>query len=483
MRIRKLKWKITVAYSVLIFVTMTALGVRLLMAMESYYEEELKEGLKGHAYLVKMVLEEELTRGKPVEALPDISEQLAKRIHARIELFGPQRQLLSRSVDEGSYAQLKRLRSGVGCAVCHLEVRQMSASFSVPVSIQKNGKTVVTAKVSTSLAGVKRVGSKVRRMVILTLVVTLLLAILIGSILADSIAKPIVEMSKVSQRIAEGHLDQRAKVSSKDEVGLLAENFNRMVSRLESMVLRLSEEAKRRRDFVSVVSHQLRTPVTAILTTTEALLSGGKDDPEVAGEFLDSLAQQSERLSKLLDDLLSMSKAEVSKFEPSQVKVSLRDCVNRVVKEMTPIAERKNIRISVRVPDWLTVAADPQHLEQVLANLIDNAIKYSPKGGSVTISAQEVEQWVSVSVKDTGMGIDERDLPHIFDRFYRGEQARELEPKGTGLGLSIVKEIIEAYGGKVSVDSQPGKGSRFVVHLPKGDRMPDTQPMPSEPAP
>ncbi len=486
MTIRRLKWKIMAAYTVLIFVTMTVLGVRLLVTMERYYEEEVEEGLRGHAYLVKAVLEEELASGKPFETLSDISEELVKRIQARIELFSPQRQLLSRSANEGleekDYVQLKRLKSGLGCAVCHLEVGQRSASFSVPVSIEKNGKTVAIAKVSASLAGVKRVGSKVRRMVILTLAVTLLLAVLIGARLADSIAKPIVEMSEVSQRIAEGHLDQRVKASSKDEVGLLAENFNRMISRLQSMMLRLSEEAKRREDFVSDISHQLRTPVTAILTTTEALLSGGKDDPEVAQQFLDSLAQQSEQLSKLLDGLLSMSRLGMDKIKPSQAKVSLHNCVNRVVKQMAPIAERKGIRISIEVPDRLTVAAGLQHLEQVFANLIDNAIKYSPDGGWVTISAQETGQWVSVSVKDTGVGIDERDLPHILDRFYRGEQARQLEPKGSGLGLSIVKEIVEAYGGKVSVDSQPGKGSRFVVHLPKGDYSSDTQPMPSKSA-
>jgi len=226
---------------------------------------------------------------------------------------------------------------------------------------------------------------------------------------------------------------------------------------------------KVRRDFVANVSHELRTPVTIIKGYAEALLSDAvKTEPKHADRFIGIINTHAKRLASLIKDLLALSELESRDLTINLAPFPISGIVRRACLLLEDKARSKAITIDLRnVEDMPPVMADPGRLEQVLVNLLDNAIKYTPDQGSVTISATVSENLVQVAVADTGVGIPPTDLPRIFERFYRVDPARGREQGGTGLGLAIVKHIIQLHGGNIAVESTPGKGSTFTFNLKK----------------
>ena len=225
---------------------------------------------------------------------------------------------------------------------------------------------------------------------------------------------------------------------------------------------------KIRKDFVANVSHELRTPLTSIKGYVEALLDGGKDDPDTAVNFLGIILKQSDRLNLILEDLLELSKIESGRVSFKEDPLDLRSLIERTLSMIKPLADKKGHRLVSRIDDRLPpIAGDEGRLAQVLTNLLDNAVKYTPEQGTITVAARSLpDQTVEFTVTDTGLGIPEQDRPRVFERFYRVDKARSRELGGTGLGLAIVKHIVEGHGGQVWVEAHPPQGSRFVVRLP-----------------
>ncbi len=231
---------------------------------------------------------------------------------------------------------------------------------------------------------------------------------------------------------------------------------------------------KVRKDFVANVSHELRTPLTSIKGYVEALLDGAKEDPSQADRFLHIILTQTDRLNLILEDLLQLSQMESGEVRFKREPVSLQSVVDRTFLLMKPLAEKKGHALTVALPSTLPpVLGDEGRLVQVLTNLLDNAIKYTPEGGTIQIAGRTPSEpgsakvpLVEFSVSDTGLGIPEPDRPRVFERFYRVDKARSRELGGTGLGLAIVKHIVEGHGGRVWIEGQVPQGSRVVVQLP-----------------
>jgi two-component system phosphate regulon sensor histidine kinase PhoR len=226
---------------------------------------------------------------------------------------------------------------------------------------------------------------------------------------------------------------------------------------------------KVRRDFVANVSHELRTPVAVIKGYAETLISDGLTmDPEKVVHFSEIIHNHAERLASLISDLLTLSQLESGKLEMNMQPAKIQGAVNRACTMLESKAVEKEITIIQEIgPEIPAAQADIGRLEQVFINLLDNAIKYTPQNGVITVSVKDLETMIKVDVKDTGIGIPAKDLPRIFERFYRVDAARSREMGGTGLGLSIVKHIVQAHGGTVSVESSPGRGSIFSFSLKK----------------
>jgi len=222
-----------------------------------------------------------------------------------------------------------------------------------------------------------------------------------------------------------------------------------------------------RRDFVANVSHEFKTPLTAIQGFAETLLAGAMDDPQHRVRFLQIILEHSRRLARLTDDLLELSKMDADRLALEVDRLSASQLVQSCVETTQRVANEKHLRFSINLPQCLPdVAADRRRIAEVLQNLLDNAIQYTPSGGEIVVSASAGGQEVTFTVSDTGIGIPQVDQPRIFERFYRVDVARSREVGGTGLGLSIAKHLVEAHGGRIWVESEVGRGSQFHFTVP-----------------
>ncbi|MBB5324517.1 two-component system phosphate regulon sensor histidine kinase PhoR [Anoxybacillus tepidamans] len=232
-------------------------------------------------------------------------------------------------------------------------------------------------------------------------------------------------------------------------------------------ITELKKLEQMRKDFVANVSHELKTPITSIKGFAETLLDGAMKDERALEHFLSIILKESERLQSLIQDLLDLSKMEQQGFQLHIENVNMTQLLEELIVMFNGKAEEKNIELQLNASKPVYVAGDSNRLKQIFINLITNALTYTPKDGSVEVHVEEQSDEVLVHVKDTGIGIEAKEIPRIFERFYRVDKARSRNSGGTGLGLAIVKHLVEAHHGYITVKSRVGKGTTFTVHFPK----------------
>src|SRR5574340_315178 len=302
-------------------------------------------------------------------------------------------------------------------------------------------------------------------------VVAVVVSIILAVFIATRLTTPIRRLTQASRALAEGHFDARvpeAAGSGSPEVAELGVAFNRMAARLQESIDLIRTDRDRSRDFVADVSHELRTPLAALRTFNELLREGAADDPATRAEFLESSRVQIERLDWLAQNLLDLSKLDSGLVALDLRPDDLRATVEDALEQAQPAAARRRITLRAELPSRpLQQRHDPQRLAQVLGNLIGNALKFTPPGGSVVVSLRATPPGAELQVSDSGVGIDPAELPHVFERFYRGTRSGEVRAAGSGLGLSIVRSIVEMHGGRVAIESRPGSGTRVTVDLPR----------------
>jgi signal transduction histidine kinase len=283
------------------------------------------------------------------------------------------------------------------------------------------------------------------------------IALVIARWVARGMTQPLRDMAQAAHRMETGDYSQRVTTQSRDEVGQLAVAFNRMSSELESL-------ERLRRELIANVSHELKTPISALRAHLENLLDGvERPDPET----LQIMLAQSERLGRLVDQLLDLSQLESGDVPLERGRVELAPLVAEVLSEIEVARPDRGVRLADAVPEDIPpVFADRERVHQVLFNLLDNAVRFTPAGGRVTVSASRHDGSVDVAVADTGPGISAEDLSRVFERFYRVDRSRSRDDGGTGIGLAIARSVVEAHGGRIWVESEPGRGSTFTFELP-----------------
>ena len=304
----------------------------------------------------------------------------------------------------------------------------------------------------------------------------LALSVVVSTAMARRFTTPLRRLTEASRGLAEGDLSRRVPPShvraGSSELAELAVQFNAMADRLEESVEIIRRDRDRSRDFLADVSHELRTPLAALRTFNELLREGAADDPVARVEFLESSGQQIERLDWLAQNLLELSKLDSGLVLLDLRPDDLRAAVESAVEQNGSAAERRGVALTLNLPSApIRIRHDPQRIGQVVANLVANAVKFTGRGGSVAIDLAATTDGARIDVADTGVGIDASELPHIFERFYRGSRANEARGSGSGLGLAIVHSIVDMHGGRVVVESRVGSGSRFTVTLPRDPRL------------
>ena len=299
--------------------------------------------------------------------------------------------------------------------------------------------------------------SSINRTLLLVAVVAGLGAVLLILGFSRRILAPVEAVTAAVRSMAAGDLSQRVEVATEDEIGDLARAFNSMadgLARLEQL----------RRNMVTDVAHELRTPLTNIRGYLDAL-QDGIVEPE--RHVIDSLHEEALLLSHLVDDLQDLSLAEAGQLRLERLPVVLADVVDRAIGAFGSRAEVEGIALHATLPEEpVLVDVDPQRVGQVLRNLLENGLTHTPPGGQIDISARAGDEWVEVDVRDTGAGIAIEDLPCVFERFYRADKSRSRTTGGAGLGLAIARQLVEAHGGRIGVESEPGQGTRFTFTLP-----------------
>ncbi len=306
--------------------------------------------------------------------------------------------------------------------------------------------------------------SSFNRSLALSVIVALALALLLSVFFSQHLVRPLQTLAQAARDVTKGNLSRRVQISARDEVGDLGAAFNQMAATLE-------EDERLRRDLMANIAHELRTPLSVIRGSLEAFIDGVYDFTD---ENITSVYQETILLERLIDDLRELSLAEAGKLRLEEQQFTPEILISETANFFQAAAQAKKITLTTQVePQLPTLKGDFQRLKQVLYNLLSNALRYTPANGHIEMTVKRLwgaQGRIAISVHDSGPGIPSQDLPHIFDRFYRGDTSRTRTTGGSGLGLAIAKEIVEAHGGRIWAESRPGEGTTFTFTLPLPQR-------------
>ena len=284
-----------------------------------------------------------------------------------------------------------------------------------------------------------------------------LVALLLGILLSRTLTRPIRELTEATHAVADGELGRQVTVHSKDEMGELASSFNKMSTDL-------ARSSNARKQMTADIAHELRTPLSLILGHAEAFHDGVLPPTK---ENFEIIRDEAERLEKLVEDLRTLSLADAGELSINLQEVLPQKLLRDIQATYQHIASRKNVKIRLEASsETPMLQIDPGRMTQVLTNIFDNALRHTPEGGQITLSAQKVDNGVQLSIQDSGPGIEGEDTNRIFERFYRTDSARHRDGGGSGLGLAIAKSIVEMHQGQIWAESKPGQGLKIIIRFP-----------------
>lgn len=317
----------------------------------------------------------------------------------------------------------------------------------------------------------QELGSDLFNIILKALAVGLVISVGLSLLLSKTLVTPIQELTRAAEAVAGGDFSHKVSNQSEDEIGVLTRTFSDMAGQLEDTLDDLKKSEQTRREFVANVSHELRTPITSIRSYAETLDEDPAMDADTRHRFLDVIVNESDRMAKIVQDLLTLSRFDAGRigfsFEQFSFEKSVRDVYAATRIEAQNHRHEFTLEFLTPLPE---IWGDRARIEQVLINMISNAIKYTKDGGRIRMTAGQKGDTVWCTVKDNGIGIPKEDVSRIFDRFYRVDKARSRESGGTGLGLSIAREIVVRHGGNIAVQSAPGRGTAITVTLPVGGK-------------
>jgi signal transduction histidine kinase len=398
-----------------------------------------------------------------LSALANTSLQLGTQLDTRVRLLNMQGRVLVDSAQSGTGAELPTdpivARALQGQYASRLDTTTDPTTLAVALPALVDGQIVGVAYLTQSLRDVTIVLNDLGMRLLLSTLIALALSVLVSWWLSRRITRPVQQLTTAADAVAQGDFDQTVQVNSRDELGRLGQTFNDMTTRLQAA-------RQMQIDFVADVSHELRTPLTSIKGTIETLRDGAVNDLDVRDRFLETVETETDRLIRLVNDLLVLSRADSAALNLSRKPTDVSKLVQAVADRVAEQAQVLDLTFRIAIdPDVPSAWADADRIEQVLRNLMDNAIKYSRPGGSITLRVSTtLHRLVLVQVIDEGIGIPTDQLPRVGERFYRADKARARG--GHGLGLAIAQSLIHAHGGELWLDSTEGVGTTASFTLP-----------------
>ena len=399
--------------------------------------------------------------------LSDASLQLSSQLNTRIRIVDAHGTVLVDSqgaeggADLTSDPLVAQALLGQYASQTGADGSETAPAMSVALPVLVEGRLAGVVYLSQPLRDVTAVLHDLRTRWLLSTAIALALSGVVGLLLSGAIVHPLRRLTAAAGAVARGQLDEQVPVRSRDELGRLSQAFNDMTARLQAA-------RQMQTDFVANVSHELRTPLTSIKGLVETLRQGAMDDPQVRDHFLETMESETDRLIRLVKDLLLLSHADSAALNLECEELDLAQLAQATICRLATQAEARGLALQVKAsPDCPPAWADPDRIEQVLVNLLDNALKYSRPGGTVIVRVSAgPERTVQVQVRDEGIGIPPEHLERIGQRFYRADKARSRSEGGSGLGLAIARALVEAHGGRLWLESHKGQGTLATFTLP-----------------
>lgn len=338
-------------------------------------------------------------------------------------------------------------------------VDEETLEHSIPIEVEEQtvGYLVVERPPGKKDAMQDEFGRRIDFSLLLTTAGTVILAFLFGAVISRTITKPIRELTSATHAMAQGKLGQKVTVRSRDEIGKLAESFNKMNDDL-------AKSLNLRKQMTADIAHELRTPLSLIMGHAEGVHDGVLQPTR---ENFEIIREEAERLEKLVNDLRTLSLADAGELSLEFQTVDVNKLLGDIkIRYMAPFQKKRIILDLVPDPGILTADLDPVRFSQVLMNILDNALHHTPEEGRVLINTKKVNDQIQISIQDSGDGVTPAEASHLFDRFYRADEARNRNDGGSGLGLAIAKSIVEIHHGRIWAESEKGKGLKTMVEIP-----------------
>jgi signal transduction histidine kinase len=495
-----LRQRLMLSHLVVILLAMGLVALTLLSFLENYFLRSTEDSLIAQArFTVQTLIPNALTAGPQVVTQSPLSNaiqqqagnlnlqttpltptasalnsmdlsgmattslQLGTQLDTRVRLLNLQGAVLVDSAPSAAITDLQNdplvARARQGQYASRIDTTSEAPTVVVAMPVLVDGQAIGVAYLSQSLRDVLTVLNDLRSRLLLSTLIALALSVFVGWWLSRRITRPVQQLTTAAEAVAEGHFDQAVQIQSRDELGRLGQTFNDMTTRLQAA-------RQMQVDFVADVSHELRTPLTSIKGTIETLREGAVNDLDVRDRFLETVETETDRLIRLVNDLLVLSRADSAALNLSRKPTDVGQLVQAVADRLAEQARALDLALRTEIdPDVPLAWADADRIEQVLRNLMDNAIKYSRPGGSITLRVSTApERLVLVQVIDQGIGIPTAELPRVGERFYRVDKARARG--GHGLGLAIAQSLVRAHGGELWLESEEGVGTTARFTLP-----------------
>jgi len=471
---RKIIWKFFGAFVFLTLIVVFVLYFFVSLKLQDNFELKISEKLQSNAVLVGDILTGDLLENKN-EDIQRKTETLAEKLGLRITVVDMQGEVLGDSDENPSLMErhqnrpeiIKAVEKGFGQSTRFSDTLNYNMKY-VAVRVDNSGNTLGVVRFALPLSEVQLQIQLIYRVVLLGAIVAVVIAFTVAYLLSRSITFPISRMQEVARLIAKGDFSRKVTIKSKDELGELAKSLNIMAAELQQKIENLKRMDMVRTDFVANVSHELKTPLTLIKGYIETLEGRAINDTEKARKFISIIKEHANRLENIIEDLLSLSELELSKDCLSKTEFDLKKLLDEVTLSFGYALDSKRHVLSIEQQgDDFRINADRDKIEQVIVNLIDNAVKYTNEAGRINILLHEHQNDITVTIGDNGIGIPKEDVDRVFERFYRVDKARSRELGGTGLGLGIAKHIILAHNGQISIESRINEGTKVLVKLPK----------------
>lgn len=473
---RRLDVRFVAALAGVALIGLVASGLALTQFLPGYFtrqaEAQLRSAVLAAGSLAKIAMEEDpaaatVRERREPELLQPAAQSAARLLGATVEFRNPDgsRAAYAEPTNE---AELRAQGLSPDPGLARQEVTQ-PVQLPQPEPPLTGPEALLNLRIVASEPYTRRIETleQVNGTLFAAGVIALLVSTIVGILAARRLARPIRRLQTAAGRISAGDLGERVPPSGIEELDVLGGQFNVMAARLGRTLAMLEADRDRLREFVADVSHELRTPIAALRTFTE-LQREGEVDEATRREFLDRSVEQIARLEWLSTNLLDLSRIDSGIFPLSMRDGDLRDPVRAVVEAHAEVAEQRGVSLWSEVPGGpVPLRFDHQRLVQLVTNLVGNALKFTPRGGEVGVRVTDTPAEAVIEVSDTGAGITADELPHIFERFFRGTNVGEARASGSGLGLAIARSIAEMHDGSIVVESVAGSGSRFVVHLPR----------------